>query len=633
MYQVSTALAAALASQRLYMRVSCGDTALNADRVTNCSYSASCGGGDSMSIGGVTAAAVTLTIKERVELLNQTIAVEVGALVSETVQYIPLGTFTITECQQGEDHTSVTGYDAVYCCMGIDYVPTAVSGATVAAVLEDIAGQCGLTLAELPAAASTTVVTGDLTGHTCREMAGFVAALVGCNVLINRESKLVLRWFTDSGYAATADDYYDGGLALNGADTLACIACTVTTKTTTTEEDGTVSESEESQTLSAGGTGSGISFENPYMTQSVLDAVWASIGGLSYETGSCNLVGGLLLEPGDFITVTDVSGVSHTIPVMSLALTIDGGCRATVSATGESSTNSAANFTGSLSGAIQQVVADVAKIKNLSAENIAAVKAKIENLYADQAWVQNLFAQDITASGTISGLKLHGEGIDISSEYVYDVVWPEPDGESLYMGQQVATCALKTGFEIEGAGGHSYLNYWAQLKTTFVDMDGTTYNAEIAMEAGEVRMAGNSMQLQSESAITVKAPTTDEICKSFESTKIASGTVLISQKMGWCAVTAIMTLSEAMGSSWVGVLDVPETQHGYNLYTTVPANNSTAINPLSARITPAGKLQLRYGGAGTYCFELAYPAGESYVADDSSVAKAGTAIVGTSAVA
>ncbi len=36
-------------------------------------------------------------------------------------------------------------------------------------------------------------------------------------------------------------------------------------------------------------------------------------------------------------------------------------------------------------------------------------------LYVDQAFVNSLFAQDITATGTISGLKLRGESIDIKA--------------------------------------------------------------------------------------------------------------------------------------------------------------------------------------------------------------------------
>ena len=71
-------------------------------------------------------------------------------------------------------------------------------------------------------------------------------------------------------------------------------------------------------------------------------------------------------------------------------------------------------------------------------------------------------------------------------------------------------------------------------------------------------------------------------------------------------MTAVVTLSAAV-SGWTSVLTVPATQHGRNLYVTVPANNSTTVKPLSARIAAAGSVQLRYGGAGTYYFELVYP--------------------------
>ena len=85
MYQVSTQLAEALASQRLHVRVTCGNTVLDSDRVTNLTYSASCGGGEVLTIGGVTAASITMTITGRVDLLNEIITVEVGALLEGTV--------------------------------------------------------------------------------------------------------------------------------------------------------------------------------------------------------------------------------------------------------------------------------------------------------------------------------------------------------------------------------------------------------------------------------------------------------------------------------------------------------------------------------------------------------------------
>lgn len=147
MYSVSTSLASALANRKLYVRVSYGNTVLDTERVTNCNYNASCGGAETVTIGGVTAATITLTITGRIDLLNQVIAVEVGVLVPTLCSTFRWANLPVSECQQGEDSTVVTGYDAAYYGMGIDYVPAVPSGATVAAVLDDVAGQCGLAVA------------------------------------------------------------------------------------------------------------------------------------------------------------------------------------------------------------------------------------------------------------------------------------------------------------------------------------------------------------------------------------------------------------------------------------------------------------------------------------------------------
>lgn len=233
-------------------------------------------------------------------------------------------------------------------------------------------------------------------------------------------------------------------------------------------------------------------------------------------------------------------------------------------------------------------------------------------IYVDEAFVNSLFAQDITATGTISGLKLRGSEIDVESTYTYYVPWTEPDGETLYLGAEEAGSILRTGFDIEGAAGHTYLNYWTLIRNTYTDLGGTTYTTEMMMEAGDVRITGNEIHLSSKLVsiaaddLMLDVPCYKNLYTTFDSDVVSSGTVLVVEKMGWCAVTAIVELSSAV-SGWTDILTVPAPQHGRNLYTTVPANNSTTIKPLSARIASAGKLQLRYGGAGTYYFELAYP--------------------------
>ena len=400
MYHATEELAATLAAKRLYLKVVCEDTTLAGDWIASCTYNASIGGTERVTIGGVTSARVTMVVNQEVAWRDKTIMVSVGAEVDGTTRYVPLGTFIATDCKQAEGTTTITAYDAAYYALGGTYTPTVSSGATVAAVLSDVAAQCGLTLATLPAAASTTSVVGDLTGKTCRDMVGYLAALVGCNALIDRDGKLALRWFASSGQSYSPSDYYNAGLSIDGTSTLACIQATA--EETTTDADGNTSVT--TNTYTAGGTGEGIAIQNPYMTQAILDTVWASIGGLAYTVGSCDIFHGLLVEPGDLVTITDKAGVAHTLAVMSLTMTIDGGCKTTLRATGESTTDAGAAMQGSLGGKVSQLVVDLAKMKQLIIEGPDGVT----RLYGGRIDTKSLFAQNITATGTITGAKLNG---------------------------------------------------------------------------------------------------------------------------------------------------------------------------------------------------------------------------------
>lgn len=435
MYNTTTALASALATQKLYTKVVYGSTTIGAEQVKKCVYSGSFGGADTVTIGGVTAAMVTLTLSGTHNLRDKTITVSVGADVSGTVQYVPLGTFVVATCKQVDDTTTVTAYDAAYYALGGTYTPTVSSGATVAAVLSDVATQCGLTLATLPAAASTTNVVGDLTGKTCRDMVGYLAALVGCNALIDRDGKLALRWFADSGQSYSPSDYYNAGLSIDGTSTLACIRAEV--ETTTTDADGNTSVTTNAYT--AGSTGVGITIQNPYMTQAILDTVWASIGGLEYTVGSCDIFHGLLTEPGDLVTITDKAGAAHTLAVMTLELSIDGGCRAKIQATANSATDTDANVSGSMTKQITKIAKDVmefytivakkAKVTDLEATNaeisrlktgkadvkdLTAATGRIDSLETDVANANKLIAAELNATNAeVSNLKTDKADVDL----------------------------------------------------------------------------------------------------------------------------------------------------------------------------------------------------------------------------
>ena len=581
MYNTTTALAAALATQKLYTKVVYGATTIGAEQVKKCVYSGSFGGMDTVTIGGVTAAMVTLTLSGAHDLRDKTIAVSVGADVSGTVQYVPLGTFVVATCKQVDDTTTVTAYDAAYYALGGTYTPNVSSGATVAAVLSDMATQCGLTLATLPAAASTTNVVGDLTGKTCRDMVGYLASLVGCNALIDRDGKLALRWFAASGQSYSPSDYYNAGLSIDGTSTLACIRAEV--ETTTTDADGNTSVTTNAYT--AGGTGVGISIQNPYMTQVILDAVWASIGGLAYTVGTCDIFHGLLTEPGDLVTITDKAGVAHTLAVMSLELSIDGGCKTTLRATGESTTDAGAAMQGSLGGKVSQLVVDLAKVKQLIIEDVNGVT----KIYGGRIDTKSLFAQDITATGTITGAQLigailSGNAIDISAGDEYSTMRIEGKKEH---ASEYDFCTIR--IENKRLQGHTL-----GASTSFIEFDG---------ETGEIVISAPIVTIDDSSALN------PSIYTSFSGSVVSDGTVTVSKKLVMCFLNGGITLTAAV-SGWVTNLDsnkVPGAENGEAIIMTLPSWKEPTTNPARLRIPADGGLQITRGSANAFWINLSYP--------------------------
>ena len=591
MYNTTTALAAALAAKRLNLKAVCGSTTLEGNQIANCTYSASTGGSDALTIGSVTAAMVTLTINQEVAWRDKTIVVSVGAEVDGTTQYVPLGTFAVTDCKQAEGTTTITAYDAAYYALGSTYVPNVSSGATVAAVLSDVATQCGLPLATLPAAASTTSVVGDLTGKTCRDMVGYLAALVGCNALIDRDGKLALRWFASSGQSYSPSDYYNAGLSIDGTSTLACIQATA--EETTTDADGNTSV--HTDTYTAGGTGEGIAIQNPYMTQAILDTVWASIGGLAYTVGSCDIFHGLLTEPGDLVTITDKAGVAHTLAVMSLTMTIDGGCKTTLRATGESTTDASAAMQGSLGGKVSQLVVDLAKVKQLIIEDVNGVT----KIYGGRIDTKSLFAQDITATGTITGAKLigavlSGGSIDISG--TFDGYTGASEGYIRTLGDESGSPQLILGM------GENRIKITDDAMESIV-LDGPMIY--IGAPGGASDTTVYNLWVQGD----VSADGKHNTYTSFSGGVLSSGSVTVSKKLGMCYISGTLTLSKSI-SAWTTILSsskVPAPQHGELVPFEASQWGTSYARPLRGKVTPDGGLQLVYGAAGNYVFTIAYP--------------------------
>ncbi|MCD8004630.1 MAG: tail fiber domain-containing protein, partial [Oscillospiraceae bacterium] len=352
-------------------------------------------------------ATLTATIVNGVSLKNQTGQVYISRGDSDEIS---LGVFTIVESEAGDEFTKITGYDAMYASLEWKYMPTdGVSTAT--GVLEDVCSQVGLDLV-LPTVTDVSVETAD--GYTCREMIGYMAALLGCNARINDDGALKLGWFADSEVELGPSSTYSGGVSIDTEDwTLGVINCTATESTT--DDDGETTS--ESVTLTSGDGSTGLALDNPWMTQTLLDSIFDEIGGLTFRGGTVSLIGDLRLEPNDIVTITDASGASYAFPIMSITHSYDGGLKTTIAAYADSETESAGSVTGPITKSIEKVISDIGVFSTLQAENFKATYAEISTLNANVANITTLLSGSI-GTGTLQAIHLSSDNVVIDDAVI-----------------------------------------------------------------------------------------------------------------------------------------------------------------------------------------------------------------------
>lgn len=449
MYPVSDALKSVFDSKALQIKIALADgTALDGGSTPTISYTASCCS-DNIGIGNVCAACIKISLDGIFDLLDQMITIQVGTDLNGTAQYIPLGTFAVTECSTTEDTTTITGYDAAYYAMAGTYEPTVASGATVSEVIADIAAQCGLEVDSSYIYDGTATVNGDLTGHTCRDMLGLMAMLTGRNVVVSRDGKIRLVWFQNANAKITPDEYYEGEYSNGGETALTGITCTVAKQTTVTDEEGNTSTEETTETLTVGNDSNQITVENPFMTQTILNSLWLDIGNYTYSIAECSFFGGLLVEPGDLLTVENRAGSASNVPVMAVELSLDGGCKAKISAFGQGTTQaSAGGYLGPTARKIEAMKTSInleRTARELAVSNLAQRLGDSSGLYQTtqvQGNGSNIYYlhNKSTLDKSLLIIKLTAGGIGISQDggatfpYGFDFVTGDAIAKTIYSG-------------------------------------------------------------------------------------------------------------------------------------------------------------------------------------------------------
>ena len=360
MLNVSTNFLTAIEAnaRQILLRAYIGDTLLTGDNLIDLTVTEAINTSDGISMGTAISSKLVMKVKTPdfpILLTGNSVRPEIACYGVD--EWIPLGEFYITDAVSDDDFETtftITAYDA-FSKTESAYEPRISMPNTAAEILTDIASQCGFSLAQIPEFLSEVVITqevstvdssgvlsfpngantengvlviGDFVNapaeevktYTCRQYIGYFAGLLGKNARFDRYGKLTFTWYTDCEYNIPRERQYMGGCKK------------------LTEYDYTVQSitSGSSNAEIVAGNVVGISFENPFINQGILDNIFSSIGTVTYTPLQVKWRGNPAIEVGDIVTVEDRSGKLCTTYIMEQTIRVSGGLHTEIKCYGDS---------------------------------------------------------------------------------------------------------------------------------------------------------------------------------------------------------------------------------------------------------------------------------------------------------
>lgn len=305
-----------------------------------------------ITVGQVVSAYISATIPTpSFSLAGANVSHSMG--IGDPVEWVQIGTYRIDEesIRTRQGYTTFSAYDKLRYAINT-YQSALTFPATLQAICNEVCGLIGITSATLPV--NPTIEENNLDGYTLRDVLGFIAGYCGRNAYLSPYGALELRWFSSVGYTA---DGTRANIPYIGENN-----CTVSRLICQTS-DGVITS----------GSGEGIYFTCPFMTQARLNAMLSGLS-LTYRKAEVDIpYGNFCLQSGDIITVS-TTGSNLSVPIMSNSWSYDGGLSSAVTSYGVS------DYTGTANNAEHSVSAQ--RVQNILREKQAANRVTEEIKYA-----------------------------------------------------------------------------------------------------------------------------------------------------------------------------------------------------------------------------------------------------------
>ena len=291
-------------------------------------------------------------------------------------EYAPQGVLTVKKIEKSGERLSVTLEDNM-AKTEKGYFSSLAYPSTTLKMLSEIATKCGVAFNTSGLTAVT--IKDKPEGYTCREIIGYIAGLYGKFAVCDRTGKIAFKWF-DTTAVQLSDFCYDTPTVATDDITVGRVVC----------GDFTA------------GTGTAITYDCLFMTQTQLNAVQKSLNGFKYRTGEIPLrLGNMLIDAWDTASIT-YGGETVKIPAANISMTYNGGLSMTIEAPAEEqSADSGESYKSPAQKQAERITADIISAKQALLEKaditeLNAQIANLENVYAAKADITELSAQIAT---------------------------------------------------------------------------------------------------------------------------------------------------------------------------------------------------------------------------------------------
>ena len=364
---------------------------------------------EGFSIGDTISQSLDLTLLNRGDIIYSTsqIKVEIGLKIGSTIEYILMGIFNIDDIEKTDYTTKFTAYDNMI-KFETPYFSSLGDKPTLKQVVNELSKITGIEfIGSLP-----NYTVSKLEGFTCREVLSYVASICGGNAFITREGKFTIKSLSEIKKSIDGNNYFDYKRE-EVKYKIGKISCQI----------------DENNILYKGSTGTDsmeLGFENPWVTETILNDLYNKLNGLSYLGYSMKWQGDLSLDLYDIVTVTDIKNVIRKIPILSQKISYTGGLTSEIGAKGETKNKNSFSSSGSIvnkvnraiieQAIIKEALIEKANIKDVEAVSIRtqileAKTAKIEEAIIDVAHIsdlntinaniQNLIANDVKINNAL----------------------------------------------------------------------------------------------------------------------------------------------------------------------------------------------------------------------------------------